>query len=157
MQRSYTESSIQLARVMQTPEPTPPSGHPSGEGIGSAYFIPYEPHLKELARQLRQNMTPGEVILWQYLKKRQMCGYDFDRQRPIDRFIVDFYCKKLMLAIEVDGSSHDSESAQQEDRLRQARLESLGVRFLRFREEQVCRQPQAVVAVIKAWITKYKA
>jgi very-short-patch-repair endonuclease len=141
---------------MQPPEPTPPSGHPSEEGIGSAHFIPYEPHLKELARQLRHNMTPGEVILWQHLKKRQMYGYDFDRQRPIDRYIVDFYCKILMLAIEVDGSSHDSESAQQEDQLRQARLESLGVRFLHFREEQVCHQPQAILSAIKDWITEYK-
>ena len=62
----------------------------------------------------------------------------FDRQRPIDQFIVDFYCKKLMLAIEIDGSSHDSSEAQKRDAERQGRLESLGVRFLRFREEEVC-------------------
>ena len=60
-------------------------------------IIPYNPILKERARELRKNMTPGEVILWKHLKGKQMCGYDFDRQRPIDQFIVDFYCKKLML------------------------------------------------------------
>ena len=96
-------------------------------------IIAYNPMLKERARQLRQNMTPGEVKLWQKLKRKQMCGYDFDRQRPIDEFIVDFYCKKLMLVIEIDGSSHDSEEAQQRDAERQARLESLGVKCLRFR------------------------
>jgi len=56
-------------------------------------------------------MPPGEVTLWKHLKGKQMCGYDFDRQRPIDRFIVDFYCQELMLAIEIDGSSHDSPEA----------------------------------------------
>jgi len=121
----------------------------------AAHFIPYQPHLKELARQLRQNMTPGEVILWQHLKQKQMCGYDFDRQRPIDAYIVDFYCKPLMLAIEIDGSSHDSETAQQNDYLRQARLESLGVRFLRFREEQVCHQTPTAVQTIQTWITQH--
>ncbi len=93
-------------------------------------IIPYNPLLKERARQLRQNMTPGEITLWKHLKGKQMCGYDFDRQRPIDQFIVDFYCKKLMLAIEIDGFSHDSKEAQEHDLERQARLESLGVQFL---------------------------
>jgi very-short-patch-repair endonuclease len=118
----------------------------------SSRIIPYAPYLKDLARRLRKNMTPGEVILWQHLKGKQMYGYDFDRQRPIDRFIVDFYCKALMLAIEVDGSSHDSEEAQQHDQERQAKLESFGVRFLRFREEAVCGQTAAVIEVIEAWV-----
>jgi len=115
-------------------------------------IIPYNPILKERARQLRKNMTPGEITLWKHLKEKQMCGYDFDRQRPIDQFIVDFYCKKLMLAIEIDGSSHDSPEAQERDRERQARVESLGVRFLRFREEDVCREVEGVLRVIEGWI-----
>ena len=115
-------------------------------------IIPYNPILKERARQLRQNMTPGEIALWKHLKGKQMCGYDFDRQRPIDEFIVDFYCKQLMLAIEIDGSSHDSEEAQQRDAERQARLESLGVRFLRFREEDVCREVEGVLEAIEDWV-----
>lgn len=117
-------------------------------------IIPYKPYLKELARKLRQNMTLGEVILWQHLKGKQMLGYDFDRQRPIDQFIVDFYCKKLKLAIEIDGASHDSEEAQVRDVERQARLESLGVRFLRFREEDVRHQTQTVLAAIESWVTQ---
>ena len=115
-------------------------------------IIPYNPILKERARQLRKNMTSGEVTLWKYLKGKQMCGYDFDRQRPIDQFIVDFYCKKLKLAIEIDGSSHDSLEAQERDQIRQVRLESLGVRFLRFREEEVCREVEGVLKVIENWI-----
>ncbi len=115
-------------------------------------IIPYNPILKERARELRKNMTPGEATLWKHLKGKQMCGHDFDRQRPIDRFIVDFYCKKLMLAIEVDGYSHDSPEAQEQDAERQKRLESLGVRFLRFQEEEVCGEVEGVLSVISDWI-----
>jgi very-short-patch-repair endonuclease len=123
--------------------PSPPVGHPSSEGIFRRRgIIGYERYLKELARKLRQNMTLGEVLLWQHLKRKQMRGYDFDRQKPIDRYIVDFYCKDLKLAIEIDGSSHDGEEAKINDEIRQKRLESLGVRFLRFNKDSSCRQQQ---------------
>ncbi|UIE37253.1 endonuclease domain-containing protein [Leptodesmis sichuanensis] len=118
----------------------------------SADFLPYNPRLKEIARKLRKTMTRSEVILWQHLKGKQMNGYDFDRQRPIDEYVVDFYCKKLKLAIEIDGSSHDSEEAQEQDRYRQQRLEALGVRFLRFRDEEVRQNVGAVLQAIAAWI-----
>ncbi|MDR5640191.1 endonuclease domain-containing protein [Thermosynechococcus sp. HY213] len=101
---------------------------------------------------MRKRMTRSEVILWQHLKGKQMNGYDFDRQRPIDEYVVDFYCKKLKLAIEVDGSSHDSEEAQEQDRYRQQRLEALGVRFLRFRDEEVCHNVEGVLEAIATWI-----
>jgi very-short-patch-repair endonuclease len=132
-------------------------GEPESCGMPRRPIIPYAPYLKELARKLRNNMTLGEVILWKHLKGKQMQGYDFDRQRPIDRFIVDFYCKDLRLAIEIDGSSHDSPEAQQRDRERQARLESLGVRFLRFREAEVRQQTPAVLSAIEAWILEHRA
>lgn len=115
-------------------------------------IIPYNPKLKELARQLRNNMTPGESSLWKYVQGKQMMGYDFDRQRPIDEFIVDFYCKQLMLAIEIDGYSHDSEEAQKRDRQRQTRLESLGVRCLRFTESDAKYQVEGVLEVIQNWV-----
>jgi very-short-patch-repair endonuclease len=134
--------------------PTPPFGHPSQEGIlsGRREIIGYEGYLKELARKLRQNMTLGEVLLWQRLKRKQMRGYDFDRQRPIDRYIVDFYCKDLKLAIEIDGSSHDGEEAKINDEIRQERLESLGVRFLRFNDLDVKRNMEMVLSSIEQWI-----
>jgi very-short-patch-repair endonuclease len=132
--------------------PTPPVGHPSEEGIFRREIIEYERYLKELARKLRQNMTLGEVLLWQRLKRKQIRGYDFDRQRPIDRYIVDFYCKDLKLAIEIDGSSHDGEEAKVNDDIRQERLESLGVRFLRFTDADVKRNIEMVVDSIELWI-----
>ena len=115
-------------------------------------FLPYNPRLKAVARQLRQNMTRSEILLWQRLKGKQMHGYDFDRQRPIDEYVVDFYCKQLRLAIEIDGSSHDSTEAQEQDSHRQARLETLGVRFLRFRDEDVRYRLDEVLHVIEAWV-----
>ena len=135
--------------------PTPPYGHPSEEGIFPSErreIIDYDRYLKELARKLRQNMTLGEVLLWQRLKRKQIRGYDFDRQRPIDRYIVDFYCKDLKLAIEIDGSSHDGEEAKVNDDIRQERLESLGVRFLRFTDADVKRNMEMVVSSIDRWI-----
>lgn len=97
-----------------------------------AKIIPYNPQLKKLARQLRKNMTFGEVLLWNELKGNKLFGFDFDRQCCIDEFIVDFYCKELMLAIEIDGLSHAHQEALVKDVIRQKRLENLGVRFLRF-------------------------
>ena len=99
--------------------------------------IPYNPRLKDRARQLRKNMTRAEVVLWQHVKSKQLNGYDFDRQCPLDEFIVDFFCKELMLVIEIDGVTHDDEQGQIRDRFRQERLESFGVQFLRFQDEDV--------------------
>ena len=93
-------------------------------------IIPYKPHLRELARRLRKESTLTEIMLWYELKGRKLRGYDFDRQKPIDDYIVDFYCKDLQLAIEIDGESHVGE--EEYDKARQLRLEGLRVRFLRF-------------------------
>jgi very-short-patch-repair endonuclease len=71
------------------------------------------------------------------LKTTKLWGFDFDRQRCIDKYIVDFYCKDLMLAIEIDGQSHNHQEAFDKDEIRQERLESLGVHFLRFTEAEV--------------------
>jgi very-short-patch-repair endonuclease len=69
-------------------------------------IIPSNPHLKDLARELRNHSTLAEVLLWNQIKNKKLLGYDFHRQKPIDRFIVDFFCPDLMLAIEIDGASH---------------------------------------------------
>ena len=118
-------------------------------------IVPYNPRLKERSRYLRQHMTRAEVLLWQQLKARQMEGCDFDRQRPIDAYIVDFFCKEFMLAIEVDGVTHDDETGQQNDQRRQQRLEALGVRFLRFQDGEVTRNLEGVLAGIREWIRKH--
>ena len=113
-------------------------------------IIPYNPILKERARKLRNNSTQAEIFLWNHLKKKQMRGFDFDRQRPIDNYIVDFYCKDLQLAIEIDGESHIGKEKYDEER--QKKLESLGVRFLRFDDVVVRYDLDGVVKAIEKWI-----
>lgn len=100
----------------------------------SKKIIPYNPKLVSLARELRNNSTFSEVLLWMKLKNKQFLGYDFDRQKPIDNYIVDFFCRELMLAIEVDGSSHDFK--YEEDLSRQKRIERFGITVVRF--EDIC-------------------
>ena len=117
-------------------------------------IIPYKPKLKEVARKLRKSGTLSEVLLWRYLKGKQVLGYDFDRQKPIDNYIVDFFCNELMLAIEIDGCSHNEKS--EEDRIRQAKLESLGIRFLRFHDSDIKKNIQGVLWVIEDWIRNHK-
>jgi len=117
-----------------------------------AKFIPYNPNLNKLANKLRKDMTFGEVLLWNKLKDDQFWGFDFDRQRCIDNYIVDFYCKTLMLAIEIDGISHNNEEAFAKDEIRQQKLESLGVRFLRFSEGEMKYDMQNVIRAIEGKI-----
>ncbi len=99
-------------------------------------------------------MTLGEVILWQHIRRRQIKGYQFLRQKPIANYIVDFYCKELKLAIEVDGGSHEGREA--EDLRRQERLEKMGIRFLRFQDSDVKDDIGAVLSVIENWIDVYE-
>jgi very-short-patch-repair endonuclease len=115
-------------------------------------IIPYNRNLKVLARKLRKDMTFGEVLLWNELKEDKFWGFDFDRQRCIDNYIVDFYCKDLMLAIEVDGISHNHEEAFQKDKTRQGILENLGVKFIRFTEAEVKYDMMNVIRALEATI-----
>ena len=117
-------------------------------------IIPYNPKLKEYARKLRKDSTFMEILLWNYLKGKQMRGYDFDRQRPIDNFIVDFYCKDLKLAIEVDGESHHGKSKK--DEKRDQRLKELGVTVLRFDDLDVRHKLDKVLETIEKWIDENK-
>ncbi|KKQ27439.1 MAG: hypothetical protein US42_C0009G0029 [Candidatus Magasanikbacteria bacterium GW2011_GWC2_37_14] len=114
--------------------------------------INYKQTLKQKAQELRKHSTLGEVILWQYLKNKQMLGYDFHRQKPIHNYIVDFYCPKLQLAIEIDGfASHDNKPDY--DKQRQEILESKNIKFLRFTEIEVRKNIEAVLYTIENYLT----
>lgn len=115
--------------------------------------ISYKPSLKERAKWLRNNMTLAEVLLWNKLKGKQMFGYDFDRQKPILGFIVDFFCKQLKLIIEVDGFTHDYK--MEYDKQRQIQLESLGLTLLRFQDVEVKKDIENVTQRIVDWINEY--
>ena len=89
----------------------------------------YNAELKEKARELRKNATFTERLLWKYLRAGQLNGYRFLRQKPVDEFIVDFYCKKVQLVIEIDGMTHNGK--QSYDKRRENRLRELGFNILR--------------------------
>ena len=102
--------------------------------------------LKPLAREMRRAPTPSEDRLWQRLRNQQLHGLKFRRQHPVDRFIVDFYCSEVRLAIEVDGPVH--QYTPEEDAIRQAFLENVGMRVLRFTSEQVETNLEGVLTEI---------
>jgi very-short-patch-repair endonuclease len=112
--------------------------------------VAYNQKLIPLARELRKKGTYAEVLLWTYLKKKQMNGYRFTRQKPIGEYIVDFYCGKLGLAIEIDGITHDDKIEY--DRRRQKSIEKQGVKFLRFTDDEVKENTEAVLNIISRWI-----
>lgn len=116
-------------------------------------IIPYNPQLKLRAREFRNNPTPAEKRLWIRLKGRQVRGHDFHRQRPIGRFIVDFYCSELLLAIELDGGIHDETKLR--DGERQQWIENRGVRFIRFTNKEVFDDINGVIDDIARWIDEY--
>ncbi len=119
-------------------------------------IIPYNPILKEKAKELRQNMTFSEVKLWNEIKNGRLMGYDFDRQTPVGNYIIDFFCKDLLLGLEIDGITHLDEKVILQDEKRQKVLEEIGISFLRFDAMLVVNKVEAVVREIKNWILVYE-
>jgi very-short-patch-repair endonuclease len=98
----------------------------------------YNKNLKSFARKHRNESTKAEIKLWtELLSKKKMLGYPFLRQRPIDSFIADFFCKSLHLIIETDGYSHQLTEAIEKDIEKENRLKELGYFVLRFQDEEV--------------------
>ncbi len=123
---------------------------------GKEMKITYNPKLKELARQLRNSSTKAEIKLWNYLKGKQLKGYDFHRQKPIDKFIADFFCSRLMLAIEIDGYTHSFEEAFKRDMDKVKRLNELGITVLRFLDEDVMKNIEGVISHIEEFIREHE-
>ncbi len=119
--------------------------------------IKYNPKLKELARQLRNNSTKSEIRLWQKLKRNQMHGYDFHRQKPIDEYIVDFFCNKLKLAIECDGFSHEILEVWEKVVKKTNRPNTLGIQVLRFSDYQIINGMDNVLRSIEDYILTYES
>ena len=108
----------------------------------SDFHLPYNTALVARAKELRKNMTLAEKKLWySYLKNFK---FKVLRQRPIDHFIVDFYCPSLKLVIEIDGDTHFTDEGKAYDKERTARLESYGLKVIRFTNSQVLRNFDAV-------------
>ena len=112
--------------------------------------LPYNKNLKQYSRENRSESTLGEILLWEGLKKKQMLGYTFNRQKPLLNYIADFYCKPLNLVIEVDGDSHVGREVY--DKKRQVEIEELGLIVLRFDDEHVRQNLNGVLIEIEKWI-----
>jgi very-short-patch-repair endonuclease len=103
---------------------------------------------KEKRRQFRNNAPQAETMVWSKLKGKQLLGYKFRRQYSVGPYVIDFYCPALKLAVEIDGDSHFEEGAKDYDCPRQSFIESFGIRFLRFTNEEVYRNLNGVLAAI---------
>ena len=104
------------------------------------------PELRREAKEKRKNPTLPEGLLWQRLRRNQLCGFHFRRQQVIDRYIVDFYCHQVELVIELDGPIHLRQVNY--DKERDARLEAQGFVVLRFNNDELSEDIETVLAEI---------
>jgi len=109
---------------------------------------PYNKNLKQLSRDLRNNMTDAEKRLWSKLRAKQILGLQFYRQKPLLNFIVDFYCPAANLVIECDGGQHFTDEGLEADRVRDEVLVELGLVVLRFSNRQVLTEIDDVIELI---------
>ncbi|OGE78187.1 MAG: hypothetical protein A2751_03445 [Candidatus Doudnabacteria bacterium RIFCSPHIGHO2_01_FULL_46_14] len=103
-------------------------------------------------QKLRTDMPPAERILWGHLKNKSVLGVKFRRQYSVGKYIVDFYCPLLKLAIEIDGDSHFDDNSARLDKDRQAYIQSFGIKFLRFTNQEIYKNLEAVLEEIETAI-----
>ncbi len=111
--------------------------------------------VKVRRRNLRQNMTKAEVLLWLELKNKKL-GVRFLRQYSVDSFVIDFYSPEVKLAIEVDGVTHSTDKQKEYDIIRQDIIEKLNVTFLRFTNPEIYDDMHNVLEKIKMKIEDQK-
>lgn len=116
--------------------------------MSGGFVQPYNKTLKQFSRTLRSNMTEAEQHLWFRLRNKQLGGIQFYRQKPLLSFIVDFYCPKAKLVIELDGSQHFEAKHQIKDAERDEELKKIGIEVPRFDDRQVLLETDAVMEVI---------
>ena len=117
------------------------------KGVSVEYpmYFGAKPDIFKLAKELRKLETVAEKLLWSQLNRNQLLGLQFRRQHPINRFIADFYCPKIKLVIEVDGSQHYSDKGVATDKIRDKYLQDCGLRVLRFNDYEVLTNINGVV------------
>jgi len=111
-------------------------------------FYGVVPSVFENAKELRENMTIAEKKLWSRINNKQL-GFRFKPQHPVSRFIADFYCHKIKLAIEVDGEIHLGREEKEYDINREAELKKFGIKVLRFSNDEVMNNIEKVLEEIK--------
>jgi len=114
--------------------------------------LPQNTNLKDYSKDLRRAGNLSEVLLWQQIKNKQMQNYSFYRQKIVGNYIVDFYCPKLKLVIEIDGESHNEKSDY--DEKREKYLESLGLKVIHFLDGDIKINLEAVMDFLNDYIIK---
>jgi len=110
--------------------------------------------MRERAKQLRRSSTASEQRLWSWLRNRTFDGFKFRRQVPIGRYVVDFYCAALKLAIEVDGRQHEAVWMADYDGKRTDDLRALGIEIVRLTNEQLARDSMMVEEILASAIAE---
>ncbi|QQR61336.1 DUF559 domain-containing protein [Candidatus Uhrbacteria bacterium] len=110
-----------------------------------------DPSHKELRRQLRRESTIFERALWEYLRDRRLGGMKFRRQYGVDRYVLDFYCPKTRLAIEIDGPIHEERDTECYDKERDAFLQAHNIHVLRFTNEELKTNLKHVIQCIEGY------
>jgi len=105
-------------------------------------------------KDLRKKSTKAEKILWEYLRNRNLAGFKFKRQYSVDSFIIDFYCPKVKLGIEVDGEVHFTEEAKNYDENRSGFLSDFGIDIIRFRNDDIYNNLKVVLNTIEDKLNK---
>ncbi|OQX03387.1 MAG: hypothetical protein BWK73_39710 [Thiothrix lacustris] len=113
-------------------------------------MLDYNPILRDAARDLRKNQTEAENMLWAKLRRKQLCGVQFYRQKPLGGFIADFYCAAANLVIELDGKHHADGNQIAYDQERTMQLETLGLHVIRFDNQNVLQNIDVVVEQIQS-------
>jgi len=108
----------------------------------------YNTKLKKYSQELRKNMTDAERLLWSKLRRKQLKGLQIYRQRIIGNYIVDFYCPKANLIIEIDGGQHYSVEGIKEDKIRDDYMRNQGFKVLRFSDKEVFENLNGVIEKI---------
>jgi very-short-patch-repair endonuclease len=108
-------------------------------------MLPFDRKLKPLARNLRTNMTDAEQLIWSKIRRQQIRDLHFYRQKNIGHYIVDFYCPKGKLIIEIDGGQHYENEGMKKDQERDRYLQKLGLTVLRFSDIDVLRNIDGVI------------
>ena len=115
-------------------------------------MLPYNKKLKPLSRELRSKMTDAEIALWAQLRRKQLKNLQFYRQKPLGQFIVDFYCPRAHLVVEIDGGQHYTEEGVLSDSVRDAELSKMGLCVLRFSNLDVLNNIDGVIAEIVRYL-----
>jgi very-short-patch-repair endonuclease len=111
---------------------------------------------KAKRKKLRQNSTEAEILIWRFIRNRQIQGFKFKRQYSIDHFVIDFYCPELKLAVEADGATHNESGRKEYDIRREKYLKKFGLNFVRIKDEELFGNPNKAFAKIEDTAKKLK-